>query len=79
MNQHLSVTMRAQGKNYPYIRVSEMTIENYAAFLLPQLVLSSTLILRLKEMQYNFSTPIENFYQYIWLEEWETACVYEIR
>lgn len=76
MNQHLSVTMRAQDKNYPYIRVSEMTIENYAAFLLPRLALS-TLILMLKEMQYNFSTPIENFYQYIWLEEWETARVYE--
>lgn len=55
-----------------------MTIENYAAFLLPQLALSSTLILMLKEMQYNFSTQIENFYQYIWLEEWETARVYEI-
>lgn len=68
--------MRAQDKNYPYIRVSEMTVENYAAFLLPRLALS-TLILMLKEMQYNFSTPIENFYQYIWLEEWETAHVYE--
>lgn len=70
--------MKAQDKNYPYSRVSEMTIENYAAFLLPRLALSSTLILMLKEMQYNFSTPIENFYQYIWLEEWETARAYEI-
>lgn len=62
--------MRAQDKNYSNIRVSEMTIEKYAAFLLPRLTLCSTLILMLKEMQYNFSTLIENFYQYISLEEW---------